>query len=327
MGALSVLLASIGNRASIILALSLPLCAYLPASVSKVLLPYMSFIIIGLITLAMIRVDLARVLGHLKNPVSLVLFLVGLMFVFPLSVDWIARYFSLAAPIHIGLVLAACAPPLGSAPNLAYLLKLDGELVFNITLAGTAIIPLTAPWVIGMTLGDQMTFDQWALFQKLLITVGSSFLLAFVVRKVLGRERIKRSSTQLDGVSTLIMVLFVATAMAGVSEIIENDPFYMVLLLIVVTIANFGSQFFFSIIGLFIRRIGHLFRSVGSMQTESILSFSMVAGNRNLGLVAAVIPIAFLQEILPFLALYQVPIYLTPLLGGLFYGYLLKRKK
>ncbi|WP_085905107.1 hypothetical protein [Kiloniella majae] len=326
MGALSILFACIGNRASILLALSLPLCAYLPSAVSNVLLPYMTFIIIGLISVAMIRVDLARVVGHLKSPILLPIALAILMLVFPLSVHWIARYFSLAAPIHIALVLMACAPPLGSAPNLAYLLKLDGELVFNITLAGTAIIPLTAPWIIGITLGDQMPFDQWTLFQKLLMTVGSSFLIAMIVRKILGRERIKRSGAQLDGISTVIMVLFVATAMAGVSEIIENNPVYMVLLLSIAVASNFGAQLFFSIIGLIVRRIGRLFKSVEGMKAESVLSFAMVAGNRNLGLVVAVIPVAFLQEILPFLALYQVPIYLTPLVGGLFYGYLLNRK-
>ncbi|WP_120496841.1 hypothetical protein [Kiloniella sp. EL199] len=326
MGALSILFTSIGNRASVILALSLPLCAYLPSAVSNALLPYMTFIIIGLISVAMIRVDLTRVVGHLKNPVSLLIALVVLMLAFPLGVHWIARYFSLAGPVHIALVLMACAPPLGSAPNLAYLLKLDGELVFNITLAGTAIVPLTAPWIIGITLGDQMSFDPWMLFQKLLITVGSSFLIAIVVRKVLGRERIKRSGAQLDGISTVIMVLFVATAMAGVSETIESDPVYMLFLLSIAFASNFGAQFLFSIAGLFVRRIFQLFNSGEGMKAESVLSFAMVAGNRNLGLVAAVIPIAFLQEILPFLALYQVPIYLTPLMGGLFYRYVLRRK-
>jgi arsenite transporter len=326
MGALSILFARIGNRASIILALSLPLCAYLPSDVSNVLLPYMTFIIIGLISVAMIRVDLTRVIGHLKSPVSLLIALAILMLAFPLGVHWIARYFSLSGPVHIALVLMACAPPLGSAPNLAYLLKLDGELVFNITLAGTVIIPLTAPWVIGITLGSQMSFDQWTLFQKLLITVGSSFLIAMIVRKILGRERIKRNSAQLDGISTVIMVLFVATAMAGVSETIENEPLYMLLLLAIAFASNFGTQFLFSIIGLFVQRIVRLSNSAEDMKAESVLSFAMVAGNRNLGLVAAVIPIAVLQEILPFLALYQVPIYLTPLVGGVLYGYLLRRK-
>ncbi|KLN60413.1 hypothetical protein WH96_11740 [Kiloniella spongiae] len=323
---LSKLFTDIGNRASLILALSLPLCAYLPSAVSKMLLPYMTLIIIGLISLAMIRVDLTRVIGHLNNPISLSLALLILMLVFPLGVNWIALYFSLSAPIHIALVLMACAPPLGAAPNLAYILKLDGELVFNITLAGTAIIPLTAPWIIGITLGDQMFFDQWALFQKLLITVGSSFLIAIIVRKVLGREWIKKSGTQLDGISTVIMVLFVATAMAGVSEIIERDPLYMLFLLSIAVASNFGAQFLFSIIGILVRRVCRPFNSIKDVKRESVLSFAMIAGNRNLGLVAAAIPITFLEEILPFLALYQVPIYLTPMVGGVLYGYLLRRK-
>ncbi|KKJ76143.1 hypothetical protein WH95_14205 [Kiloniella litopenaei] len=326
MGVLSTLFAGIGNRASVILALSLPLCAFLPSKVSEVLLPYMGGIIIGLITVAMIRVDLSRVLGHLKSPIALLVVLVALMLVFPLGVDLVARHFSLDTTIHIALVLVACAPPLGSAPNLAYLLKLDGELVFNITLAGTAIIPLTAPFIIGMTLGDQMAFDQWALFQKLLITVGSSFLIAVIVRKMLGRERIKRSGLQLDGISTVIMVVFVATAMAGVSVTIENDPVYMVFLFAIAVVSNFGAQFLFSVLGLLVRSMVGRFSSSRGIKVESVLSFAMVAGNRNLGLVAAVIPIVFLQEILPFLALYQIPIYLTPLIGGLFYGYVLKRR-
>ncbi len=321
-GILSVVLAAlskIGSRASVILAISLPIGALLPEVISKNLLPYLPHIIVGLITVAMIRVDLGRVVHHLSRPFSLCASLIILMVIMPLGMNWLAGFLALSLPLHMALVFMVCAPPLGSAPNLAYLLKLDAELVFNITIAGTLILPMLAPLMVSVTLGNSMSFDGWALFSRLFITVGASIFLAVLARKVFGHKRIKENGLALDGVSTMIMVLFVVAAMGGVSCILETNPIQVLYLLGIVLLANFGAQVFFSFLGMMIEKV---YPGVSRRQS---LSFGMVAGNRNLGLFAAAIPLANLEQILPFLALYQVPIYLTPMVGGLFYRYFLNR--
>ncbi len=307
-----------GKRASLILAISLPVGAFLPEVISKSLLPYLPHIIVGLITMAMVRVDLTRVVHLLGRPISLCASLVLLMIIMPLGMDWLARFLVLSLPLHMALVFMVCAPPLGSAPNLAYLLKLDAELVFNVTIAGTIILPLIAPIMVGFTLGFDMDFDSWALFSRLLLTVGASVFLAIIIRKILGREWIKTNGSALDGLSTLIMVLFVVAAMGGVARILNDTPQQVFYLLVIVLVANFGTQILFSALGMAIEGAG-----LGTTRKQS-LSFAMLAGNRNLGLFAAAIPLEKLDQILPFLALYQVPIYLTPLIGGIFYRHFLR---
>ncbi|MEH6630689.1 MAG: hypothetical protein V7776_07680 [Halopseudomonas aestusnigri] len=321
-GILSVVLSvfsKIGSRASVILAISLPIGVLLPEVISKILLPYLPHIIVGLITVAMIRVDLARVIHHLSKPVSLCASLMLLMIIMPLGMNWLAGFLALSLPLHMALVFMVCAPPLGSAPNLAYLLKLDAELVFNITIAGTLVLPLIAPIMVSVTLGDSIRFDGWALFSRLFITVGVSILLAVLARKIFGQERIKKNELALDGMSTVIMVLFVGAAMGGVSRILETGPVEVLYLLGIVIFVNFGTQTFFSFLGMMIEKVCPV------VSRRQSLSFGMVAGNRNLGLFAAAIPLENLEQILPFLALYQVPIYLTPMIGGVFYRYFLNR--
>ncbi|MFD2206462.1 hypothetical protein [Kiloniella antarctica] len=312
-------LSKIGARASLILAISLPVGVILPEIVSKSLLPYLPHIIVGLITVAMIRVDLGRVILHLRKPIGLCASLVLLMVIIPFGMNWLAGFLALSLPLHMALVFMACAPPLGSAPNLAYLLKLDAELVFNVTIAGTLILPLIAPIMVGITLGNDIGFDSWALFSRLIVTVGASIFLAAFARNFFGQEGIKANEIALDGLSTLIMVLFVVAAMGGVTHILETNPMQVLYLLGIVLLANFGAQVGFSFFGMIIEKF------CPEMSRRQSLSFGMVAGNRNLGLFAAAIPLTNLEQILPFLALYQVPIYLTPMIGGLFYRYFLNR--
>ncbi len=302
-----------------VLAVSLPIGVLLPEVISQSLLPYLPHIIVGLLTVAMIRVDLGRVLSHLSKPILLCASLILLMIIIPIGVNWLSGVLGLSSALHMALIFMVCAPPLGSAPNLAYLLKLDAEFVFNITIAGTLILPLIAPIMVAVTLGDNMGFDSWALFSRLSFTVGASVFLAFIIRKVVGRGWIKTNGASLDGVSTLIMVLFVVAAMGGVNRILYADPMQVLSLLGIVFFANFGAQALFSFLGMGMEKIN------SGVTRQQSLSFGMVAGNRNLGLFAAAIPIANLEQILPFLALYQVPIYLTPMIGGLFYRYFLKQ--
>lgn len=303
------LLAAIGRRASLVLAGSLLLGLMLP-DFSGYLAPALPPIVVGLIALAMVRVDLVRVLAHLKRPLRLAAYLAVLMIATPLAVHGLALMLALPPALHMALIFMACAPPLGSAPNLAYLLKLDGELVFNITLAGTLVMPLTAPLVVGATLDFAASLDTLSLLWRLAGTIGAALLLAAVGRRWLGRQRIVDNARVLDGCTALLMVVFVIAAMGGVRRMLAEDPVAVLSLLMAALLANFGLQAIFSVLALLAGRGG------GEAARLRAFSLGLVAGNRNFALFAAAIPLAALQQVLPFLALYQVPIYLTPLVLG-----------
>ncbi len=174
---------------------------------------------------------------------------------------------------------------------------------------GALVMPVTAPLVIGFTLGLDLSVVQ--LFIDLVINFAAAIAIALVVRLAAGTPRLKRRTAELDGLMAILMVAFIVAVMSDVGRELAEDWRRVGKFLVAVLAANFGLQ---TLIAVIVMAIGGRPRFLADRRSG--LTIALMSGNRNMALIIAALPASAAEPFLLFLALYQLPIYATPLLMG-----------
>ncbi len=310
------LLRMLGRRAPLVLVGGVILGFLLPGlgGVIDIALP---LLVVMLLAVAMIRVDMPQVILHLRRPVRLVVLLVGLMAIIPVCVHLLATSIGLSPVLHTALVLLVCAPPLSASANMAALLGLDDALALNIIVVGTLIVPLSAPALAITVLNIPIVLDGGVMFVKLALITALSMGAAIVMRRWIGRRRVEENTDVLDGISALIMVIFAIVVMNGIAVTQQQAIQQLIEVLGVVLLVNWGLHGLTCLTYIIMRKAGN---KPFAPQDGAI---ALMAGNRNMALIIAILPSDTAAALLLFLALYQVPIYLTPILAAPLYRRLL----
>ena len=101
------------------------------------------------------------------------------------------------------------------------------------------------------------------------------------------------------------MLAFLIPVFNGVSMKILASPILAVQLLGLAVLMNFGTQLFMMGLAIFLR---------AKQAKDTLKVMAVIAGNRNVGLYYAALPYDPVMAL--FTAMYQVPLYLTPLFLG-----------
>jgi BASS family bile acid:Na+ symporter len=243
------------------------------------------------------------------------------MVVMPICVHIVAKALDLSPVLHTALVLLVCAPPLSATANMAALLGLDDALVLNVIVVGTLIVPLSAPVLLSTVLHIPIDLDGEAMFVKLGLLIVLSLGAAIFLRQWIGRRTIEANTDVLDGISALIMVIFAIVVMNGVAVTHSQGTQQLLEVLGVVLLINWGLHGLTCITIMIRRKISH------QRFTSQDGAISLMVGNRNMALFIAILPGDTAAALLLFLALYQIPIYLTPILAAPLYGRLMTRNQ
>ncbi|MEE9334355.1 MAG: hypothetical protein V3U65_09710 [Granulosicoccaceae bacterium] len=201
-------------------------------------------------------------------------------------------------------VLVASAAPITGGPSLVIMIKGDAGQALDFLLIGTVLLPLTC--IPGLLLinssGSAYLVALTAL--KLLLLIGAVLLLAALIRHHWhGLNRFREDQT-LDGLSAVVMALVVVGLMAGfhAEDLQKVDVLTTLAWAILI---NFVFQL-----------LGYL---SGKQLKLNPIASGVSAGNRNIALFLAALPSEDSAPLLLFIACYQIPMYLTPLLGSVFY--------
>ena len=103
------------------------------------------------------------------------------------------------------------------------------------------------------------------------------------------------------------MAVLVVGLMSALGPSMMSAPLLTLSVFAVACAANFGLQ-----ILAYVLLASERFGSVR-------VSYSVIAGNRNMALFLTALPATIIDPILLFIACYQIPMYLTPLVLGKFY--------
>lgn len=292
----------LGERARLVLALGLVTAIVLPGA-GAFLSGTLPFWVVVLFALSMTRIDLVATARRAVSPHRLARtlgFCLLLMVVTPVLFFASARLAGLPEPMVAALVYQAAAPPLGSAAAFCLLLGLDAALAIEVTVLGSLLAPVLMPLVIAALLDTAVPVDAVSLMVRLAAIIGGGTVAALLIRRTLGAVRIERNARAFDGLSALIMVLFLFPLFEGLPGAVFASPGLAAAVLALVLLANLGVQM----------AVFAPARTVAGHAAGG--AASVMWGNRNAALALAALPGDPVFTL--YVALYQIPMYFTPLL-------------
>lgn len=294
-------LAWLGARAQWVLATGVVAALVLPGP-GAALAGTLPFWVALLLCLAMARIDLPVVARRAVAPRRLTRNLAlcaALMGATP-AAFWAAGTALDLDPAHIeAVVYTSAGPPLGSAAAFCLILGLDAAFALELTVLGSFIAPFTMPVMARLLLGEAVPLDAGEMTLRLALIIGGATLGALMLRRTLGAARIVEHARVFDGLSALGLVLFLFPLFHGMPELIAAMPAFAAATLAVAIAVNLGAQ-----IAAF-----PLCRLVTSRETAG--ATALIWGNRNAALALAALPGDPLLTL--YVALYQFPMYFTPL--------------
>lgn len=230
--------------------------------------------------------------------------LIAFQLLLPVAVWLVLTSVGLSNHWVVPAVLVACASPITGGPSLVIILKGDAREALDLLLMSTLLLPLTC--LPALTLIN--TSDSIALVMmtaaKLLLLIGAVLLVAAVIRTNWRGLHYYRDNKSLDGLSAVCLAIMVIGLMSAFHD--DNVLGVDIAKTLCWAIGlNAGYQLF-----------GFLF---GKRFDINPISSGVSAGNRNIALFLAALPAEASAPLLLFIACYQIPMYLTPLIGSFIY--------
>ena len=259
--------------------------------------------IIVILTVAMLRLDVARLRGYIRRPGAIALIVLVNLIAAPVLMWVLLTPIDIPDELRQGMVLLAAAPMVSSAIAFATILELDSALAVAVMVTTYAIVPITLPalslWLLGLDLGVGF-FD---LFSRLFATIAIPAGIAFAIRRwVIKPEIMLKNARALDGISVLFVMVFGFGIIHGLPAFVAARPDYVVLVLAASFAANIGLQ----IVG------AALFLWMGRREA---LTVGLVTGNTNLGLLMVTLADRAPPELLVCFVLGQIPMYFLPVVA------------
>jgi hypothetical protein len=268
----------------------------------ELLKPYVTEAIFLLLCASFVRVDLGMLRECLRRPGLVLGATAWTILAVPLMSGGLCYLTGLdrsSPDLYLALMLQAVASPMMASPALAAVMGLDSTLVLVTLVIGTGLVPITAPLFAYVFLGSALTLSPLALGLKLLAILAGSLAIAGAIRWSAGSEAIKRHARLIDGITVIILFVFVSAVMGNVAGGFLSNPIRALVLLLLAFVV------FFALLGVTVL----VFRKAGY---ERAMALGLMVSQRNMGLM-----LAATDGILPgttwlYFAFSQFPIYLTP---------------
>jgi hypothetical protein len=296
------LLPLVAQRGSQVLILGLLIGLFIPP-IADLFRPWLSEMVAVLLFLAFLRVqldDLRNSLIEIPKTLILVIMLQLILPIFVLLIAWVGGW--LAMPVVVALVFMLSAPSIVGSANICLLLGHDPKHALLLMISGTVLLPLTVLPIFWMLPGlgnvDDVIAAAFRLFLLILFSAG----MAALVRIVFFPKGLSRFYSSIDGLSAIALALFVIALMPALADAALHDPLIALGWLAIAFVANIGMQI-----------MAYFLAKQFSTHDKSV-AIGIVAGNRNIALFLASLSSEVMAPILVFIACYQIPMYLTPLL-------------
>ena len=281
--------------------------------------PATPFILAILVGCALVRLDIGAALKAALRPQRLFrnfAISLGLLLVLPILLFNIVKWCGIPDEMLPLITWYSVAPPVGTTIWMCVLLGFTAPIAMEIVLLTNLLAPFTGPFLGEFLLGASVPVSSAILCLRILAILGSGLLLALLAKYTLGEDRIEENRHQFDGVSTIAMLAFLLPVFDGIGVMAISAPFLACACLGLAFGLNFGTQ---AIVFIISRSLlwCQVFSPAKQVQLpEGTRSVAVVAGNRNLGLYFAALPADPLFSL--FVAAYQAPLYLTPMVAGWF---------
>lgn len=270
---------------------------------AETLRPWLPELVAGLLFVAALRIGPRATLGKLSEIGPTLRTVLLYQLAAPLLALAILWALGLAAtPAGLALVLVLAAPSVTGSPNFTIIMGQDPAIAMRILLIGTAIFPLTALPVLGLSPVVPTLSGAFANAFRLLVVIFGTVSLAFLVRAFFWQVPGKDGETLLDGVSAILLATVVIGLMSAAGPALLETPLAFIGWLAFAITVNFGMQL-----------LAHRVMPVAD-EWRDRTGTSVIAGNRNIALFLVALPPETMESLLLFIGCYQIPMYLTPII-------------
>lgn len=199
-------------------------------------------------------------------------------------------------------VLLLAAPVIVSSPNMAAIMKLDVAASMRLLVWSTVFLPLTSLPFLTFLFGANSVADVIASELRLIAIIVVAGGLGIAMRFAVFKHATVQTEARLDGLSATALAIFVLALMPTIATQFATEPWQLATLLSFAFAINFGLQ-------------ALAFRTLRRTQNPEVSgAYALAYGNRNLALFFAALTADQTSQFLAFLAVYQIPMYLTPVL-------------
>lgn len=303
--------AFLSRNAAWVLALGVFAGLVLP-ELARILRPLLPLAVGGLLVLSVMQTRFADFRRQLHRPLAPAAVIVFLLCISPALVWFLVQTLEVPEKLKPALVLMAAAPPIMAAPAMAMMLRLDAPRMLAVVIGATLLAPFTLGVAANWFIGAELSFDPTRLAVRLAGFIGVCFALAVLLRLSLGSRRMNEHKPLLDVLGLVLLLAFAVAIMDGVAQRLLLETEYVLTVIVISFIANILLQ----LVG------GGAFFYTGA---SSALTVGFACGNRNMGLLLAVLPESSAPDTLLYFAVAQIPMFTLPALLLPMYNVLLKR--
>ncbi len=205
-------------------------------------------------------------------------------------------------------ILLFAAPVIVSSPNFAAIMGLDIAASMRLLIWSTLLLPLTCIPAFILLMGQadigQVIMASMRLLGIIALSGGLGLLVRWLFLRGLGPE----GEAGLGGVSAIALAVFVISLMPEIAAQSVKAPLVLLGWIGLAFLLNFAGQ------------LGAYYLSRDKHDHGFAGALGIAGGNRNLALFFAALPAEFTEPFIVFLAAYQLPMYLTPMLLAWLYA-------
>jgi len=221
----------------------------------------------------------------------------------------------LSDQLHLFAVIAMCTGSITATTALSRLFNLNSALSLVVGLAGAILMPVPLYVFLQLLLGPEVSLDLTAYCIRSVIFIVMPIVVAFVIRKIISSEADNWLQNKMPSVAMVLLVFFGLAVMDGVGELMFSDPYRLLSYLALAFGISIGVQLV-------------SFFALSVLGPRDATTGVLLCAYRNMGLVAAIAGSSLGEDFFIFLGVWQLPMYILPLLFRRFYenrGLFIKR--
>jgi len=291
----------LGAQARWVLALGFLLALALPG-LAEASRPALPILVAAVYALGMVRLDLREAASRLARPRAALILAAesAALLAVPTLLAWgAARAIGLGPDWTAAMVWTFAAPPIASAAGLCFLMGWDAARALRVSVAASLLMPALGPALGAALLGAETPVDAWTLAGRTAAMIGAGAAAALLAQRWLGRARIERNGRAFDGLTAVVMVLFLFPIFDGVGEMVLARP---------------GRAAAFLGLSCLLIFLPHAVLRALPGDRAARGAAALLWGTRSVGVWAAALPADPAMTL--YFALYQLPMFAQPLILG-----------
>lgn len=208
--------------------------------------------------------------------------------------------------LHLFAVVSMCAGSITATTALCRLFNLNSALSLVVGMAGAVLMPLPLYVCLRLMLGAEAGIDLPVYAVRIVIFIFLPILCAWVLRKAISVATDQKLQQYMPSVTLVILVFFGLSVMDGVGAMMLDDTGRLLSYLLLA----FGVSIFVQLMTV---------AALYFLGARDATTGALLCAYRNMGMVAAIAGSSLGEDFFIYLGVWQLPMYLLPLLMRRFY--------